>query len=167
MESLPLELRRLAEELSKIQHQVNTANGNLRIAKSKFEMAQESLSTAKNELSSAQTQATEVNERKVALLKQVADLATAESNALPQGANIPRLEILSRSIDDLEFTVRATRCLKAANIYHIGDLVKYSEVELLEIPNLSRKSTNEIREVLLSRGLTLGMKVTGWSPPQS
>ena len=59
-------------------------------------------------------------------------------------------------MDDLELTVRSANCLKAENIYYIGDLIQRTETELLKTPNLGRKSLNEIKEVLASRGLTLG-----------
>jgi DNA-directed RNA polymerase subunit alpha len=72
--------------------------------------------------------------------------------------------ILSKPVDDLELTVRSANCLKAENILMIGDLVLKSENELLKTPNLGRKSLNEIKEVLASRGLTLGMKITNWPP---
>jgi DNA-directed RNA polymerase subunit alpha len=60
--------------------------------------------------------------------------------------------------------VRSANCLKAENIYYIGDLIQRSETELLKTPNLGRKSLNEIKEVLASRGLTLGMKLENWPP---
>jgi DNA-directed RNA polymerase subunit alpha len=72
--------------------------------------------------------------------------------------------ILLRPVDDLELTVRSANCLKAENIYYIGDLIQRSENELLRTPNLGRKSLNEIKEVLASRGLTLGMKLENWPP---
>ena len=72
--------------------------------------------------------------------------------------------ILLRPVDELELTVRSANCLKAENIYYIGDLIQRSENELLKTPNLGRKSLNEIKEVLASRGLTLGMKLEGWPP---
>ena len=72
--------------------------------------------------------------------------------------------ILLRPVDDLELTVRSANCLKAENIYYIGDLIQRSETELLKTPNLGRKSLNEIKEVLASRGLTLGMKLENWPP---
>ncbi len=74
--------------------------------------------------------------------------------------------ILLRPVDELELTVRSANCLKAENIYYIGDLVQRSETELLKTPNLGRKSLNEIKEVLASRGLTLGTRLEGW-PPKS
>ena len=72
--------------------------------------------------------------------------------------------ILLRPVDDLELTVRSANCLKAENIYYIGDLIQRTETELLKTPNLGRKSLNEIKEVLASRGLTLGMKLENWPP---
>ena len=72
--------------------------------------------------------------------------------------------VLLRPVDDLELTVRSANCLKAENIYYIGDLIQHTETELLKTPNLGRKSLNEIKEVLASRGLTLGMKLENWPP---
>ncbi len=78
---------------------------------------------------------------------------------------VPQVDpILLRPVDDLELTVRSANCLKAENIYYIGDLIQRSENELLKTPNLGRKSLNEIKEVLASRGLTLGMKLESWPP---
>jgi DNA-directed RNA polymerase subunit alpha len=72
--------------------------------------------------------------------------------------------MLMRPVDDLELTVRSANCLKAESIYYIGDLIQRTENELLKTPNLGRKSLNEIKEVLASRGLTLGMKLENWPP---
>jgi DNA-directed RNA polymerase subunit alpha len=72
--------------------------------------------------------------------------------------------LLMRPVDDLELTVRSANCLKAENIYYIGDLIQRTENELLKTPNLGRKSLNEIKEVLAARGLTLGMKLENWPP---
>lgn len=72
--------------------------------------------------------------------------------------------VLLRPVDDLELTVRSANCLKAENIYYIGDLIQRTETELLKTPNLGRKSLNEIKEVLATRGLTLGMKLENWPP---
>ena len=72
--------------------------------------------------------------------------------------------ILLRPVDELELTVRSANCLKAEDIYYIGDLIQRTENELLMTPNLGRKSLNEIKEVLASRGLTLGMKLENWPP---
>ena len=73
--------------------------------------------------------------------------------------------ILLRPVDELELTVRSANCLKAENIYYIGDLIQRTETELLKTPNLGRKSLNELKEVLASRGLTLGARLENW-PPQ-
>ncbi len=72
--------------------------------------------------------------------------------------------MLLRPVDDLELTVRSANCLKAENIYYIGDLIQRSENELLKTPNLGRKSLNEIKDVLAARGLSLGMKLESWPP---
>ena len=72
--------------------------------------------------------------------------------------------ILLRPVDDLELTVRAANCLKAENIYYIGDLVARSEADLLKTPNLGKKSLMEIKNVLASRGLALGTKLENWPP---
>jgi len=72
--------------------------------------------------------------------------------------------VLLRPVDDLELTVRSANCLKAENLYYIGDLIQCSENELLKTPNLGRKSLNEIKEVLAARGLSLGMKLENWPP---
>ena len=72
--------------------------------------------------------------------------------------------ILLRPVDDLELTVRSANCLKAEDIYYIGDLIQRTETELLKTPNLGRKSLNEIKEVLASKGLTLGSKLDSWPP---
>ena len=80
-------------------------------------------------------------------------------------ASAPQVDpILLRPVDDLELTVRSANCLKAENIFYIGDLIQCSENELLKAPNLGRKSLNEIKDVLASKGLTLGMKLESWPP---
>ncbi|WWO98812.1 MAG: DNA-directed RNA polymerase subunit alpha [Candidatus Dasytiphilus stammeri] len=72
--------------------------------------------------------------------------------------------ILLRPVDDLELTVRSANCLKAEAIHYIGDLVQKTEVELLKTPNLGKKSLNEIKDVLASKGLNLGMRLDNWPP---
>jgi len=72
--------------------------------------------------------------------------------------------ILLRPVDDLELTVRSANCLKAESIYFIGDLIQRTEVELLKTPNLGKKSLTEIKDVLASRGLSLGMRLENWPP---
>ena len=72
--------------------------------------------------------------------------------------------ILLRPVDDLELTVRSANCLKAENIYYIGDLIQRTEVELLKTPNLGKKSLTEIKDVLASRGLSLGIRLENWPP---
>ncbi|QQG46739.1 MAG: DNA-directed RNA polymerase subunit alpha [Candidatus Azosocius agrarius] len=70
--------------------------------------------------------------------------------------------ILLRPVDDLELTVRSANCLKAENIYYIGDLVQKTEIELLRTPNLGKKSLTEIKDILVSKGLSLGMHIDCW-----
>ena len=91
------------------------------------------------------------------------ELAAFDAPAGPRG-NATFDPILLRPVDELELTVRSANCLKAENIYYIGDLIQRTENELLKTPNLGRKSLNEIKEVLASRGLTLGMKLENWPP---
>ena len=100
------------------------------------------------------------------LVDQLSVFAQLEGTAMPMEApKSPTVDpILLRPVDDLELTVRSANCLKAENIYYIGDLIQRSETELLKTPNLGRKSLNEIKEVLASRGLTLGMKLENWPP---
>ncbi|NIP73817.1 MAG: DNA-directed RNA polymerase subunit alpha [Gammaproteobacteria bacterium] len=74
--------------------------------------------------------------------------------------------ILLRPVDDLELTVRSANCLKAESIYYIGDLIQRTEVELLKTPNLGKKSLTEIKDVLASHGLSLGMRLENWPPPR-
>ena len=90
---------------------------------------------------------------------------SAEVDQRAQDDTPPPLDpILMRPVDDLELTVRSANCLKAENIYYIGDLIQRTENELLKTPNLGRKSLNEIKEVLASHGLTLGMRLENWPP---
>lgn len=73
--------------------------------------------------------------------------------------------LLSRPVDDLELTVRSANCLKAEDIHYIGELVQRSEQQLLKTPNLGKKSLTEIKAVLATRGLALGMCIEGWKRP--
>lgn len=86
----------------------------------------------------------------------------AKSNAATDAPEID--PILLRPVDDLELTVRSANCLKAENIYYIGDLIQRSENELLKTPNLGKKSLTEIKSVLASKSLSLGMKLENWPP---
>ena len=74
--------------------------------------------------------------------------------------------IMLRPVDELELTVRSANCLKAENANYIGDLVQKTEVELLRTPNLGKKSLNEIKAVLNSHGLSLGMELDNWPPKE-
>jgi DNA-directed RNA polymerase subunit alpha len=100
------------------------------------------------------------------LVEQLSVFADLEGAALPieHQRSVQVDPLLLRPVDDLELTVRSANCLKAENIYYIGDLIQRTENELLKTPNLGRKSLNEIKEVLAARGLTLGMKIENWPP---
>jgi DNA-directed RNA polymerase subunit alpha len=100
------------------------------------------------------------------LQQQLAVFVDLEKEAEPQKIE-ERDEIdpiLLRPVDDLELTVRSANCLKAENVYYIGDLVQRTEVELLKTPNLGKKSLTEIKDVLASKGLSLGMRLENWPP---
>ena len=104
------------------------------------------------------------------LVEQLAVFAQLEGSEIAAFGEAPSKSaqnfdpILLRPVDELELTVRSANCLKAENIYYIGDLIQRTENELLKTPNLGRKSLNEIKEVLAARGLTLGMKLENWPP---
>jgi DNA-directed RNA polymerase subunit alpha len=90
-----------------------------------------------------------------------------EPKAANQAEAIPDLAFnpaLLKKVDELELSVRSANCLKNDNIVYIGDLIQKSEGEMLRTPNFGRKSLNEIKEVLATMGLHLGMDVTGWPP---
>lgn len=78
--------------------------------------------------------------------------------------DLPFNKNLLRKVDELELSVRSANCLKNDNIIYIGDLVQKSEQEMLRTPNFGRKSLNEIKEVLTTMGLSLGMNVPAWPP---
>ena len=84
-----------------------------------------------------------------------------EKSAMPELAFNPAL---LKKVDELELSVRSANCLKNDNIVYIGDLIQKTESEMLRTPNFGRKSLNEIKEVLATMGLHLGMEVTGWPP---
>lgn len=88
----------------------------------------------------------------------------SETTADKEQSEPPFDPILLRPVDDLELTVRSANCLKAENIYLIGDLIQRTEVELLKTPNLGKKSLTEIKDVLATRGLSLGMRLENWPP---
>jgi DNA-directed RNA polymerase subunit alpha len=93
------------------------------------------------------------------------DLQEEKSTEQPKQTAEPQVDpILLRPVDDLELTVRSANCLKAENIFLIGDLIQRTEVELLKTPNLGKKSLTEIKDVLATRGLSLGMRLENWPP---
>ncbi len=100
------------------------------------------------------------------LMEQLAVFADLQGTPISSEATrAPQVDpILLQPVDDLELTVRSANCLKAENIYYIGDLIQRTETELLKTPNLGRKSLNEIKEVLATKSLTLGMKLENWPP---
>ena len=83
-----------------------------------------------------------------------------------RNSQAPKVDpILLRPVDDLELTPRSSNCLKAQSIHYIGDLIQFTENDLLRTPNLGRKSLNEIKQVLAEHGLSLGMKLENWPLP--
>ncbi|MCF8708147.1 DNA-directed RNA polymerase subunit alpha [Rhizorhapis sp. SPR117] len=88
--------------------------------------------------------------------------ASAQGEAESDANQINRY--LLKKVDELELSVRSANCLKNDNIIYIGDLVQKTEAEMLRTPNFGRKSLNEIKEVLSSMGLRLGMDIPGWPP---
>jgi DNA-directed RNA polymerase subunit alpha len=99
------------------------------------------------------------------LVEQFAVFAELEGTPAPvEKPQSPKVDpMLLRPVDDLELTPRSSNCLKAQSIHYIGDLIQYSENDLLRTPNLGRKSLNEIKQVLAEHGLSLGMKLENWS----
>ena len=102
------------------------------------------------------------------LQDQLSSLVYLESRSSEEPrSKAPEMDpILIRPIDDLEFTVRSANCLKAENIFYIGDLVQRSETDLLKAPNLGKKSLTEIKDVLAQHELSLGMKLENWPPAE-
>ncbi|WP_414040208.1 DNA-directed RNA polymerase subunit alpha [Acidithiobacillus sp. M4-SHS-6] len=102
------------------------------------------------------------------LRSQLEVLAGAEKRQVPEASQVQGgqdlMPLLVRPVDDLELTVRSANCLKAEDIFYIGDLVQKSEQELLKAPNLGKKSLTEIKEVLVAHGLSLGMRIENWPP---
>jgi len=92
------------------------------------------------------------------------DLEAEESEAAAAVAEPEIDPILLRPVDDLELTVRSANCLKAESVYYIGDLIQRTEIELLKTPNLGKKSLTEIKNVLASHGLSLGVRLENWPP---
>ena len=95
---------------------------------------------------------------------QASGAAAAPASSDGQGDNNQINRYLLKKVDELELSVRSANCLKNDNIIYIGDLVQKTEAEMLRTPNFGRKSLNEIKEVLSSMGLRLGMDIPGWPP---
>jgi DNA-directed RNA polymerase subunit alpha len=102
-------------------------------------------------------------EQRTDLDKLIIDLRT-NGTIDPEEAIRRAATILQHQVDDLELTVRSANCLKAEDIYYIGDLIQRTEVELLKTPNLGKKSLTEIKDVLATRGLSLGLRLENWPP---
>ncbi|WP_035382815.1 DNA-directed RNA polymerase subunit alpha [Ferriphaselus sp. R-1] len=98
------------------------------------------------------------------LVEQFSVFAALEGTPAPvEKPKAPKVDpMLLRPVDDLELTPRSSNCLKAQSIHYIGDLIQYTETDLLRTPNLGRKSLNEIKQVLAEHGLSLGMKLENW-----
>jgi len=98
-------------------------------------------------------------------LSAFANLTETTEPETPSETDVPPIDpTLLRPVDDLELTVRSANCLKAENIFLIGDLIQRTEVELLKTPNLGKKSLTEIKDVLATRGLSLGARLENWPP---
>ena len=100
-------------------------------------------------------------------LSSFVDLEAEAAQSAAQSGKKDLSPILFRPIDDLELTVRSANCLKAENVYYIGDLVQRSEMELMKTPNLGKKSLNEIKDALKAHDLELGMTLENWSSPKA
>ena len=101
------------------------------------------------------------------LQDQLSVFVELKGNEDSRPASAPMAEvdpILLRPVDDLELTVRSANCLKAESIFYIGDLIQCTENELLKTPNLGKKSLTEIKDILATRGLSLGMRLENWPP---
>ncbi|MEO5573046.1 MAG: DNA-directed RNA polymerase subunit alpha [Gammaproteobacteria bacterium] len=101
------------------------------------------------------------------LQDQLSVFVDLKGNEDSRPASAPMAEvdpILLRPVDDLELTVRSANCLKAESIFYIGDLIQCTENELLKTPNLGKKSLTEIKDILATRGLSLGMRLENWPP---
>lgn len=98
------------------------------------------------------------------LVEQFSVFAALEGTPAPvEKPQAPKVDpMLLRPVDDLELTPRSSNCLKAQSIHYVGDLIQYTENDLLRTPNLGRKSLNEIKQVLAEHGLSLGMKLENW-----
>jgi len=99
------------------------------------------------------------------LVEQLSVFAALEGTPPPvEQPQAPKVDpMLLRPVDDLELTPRSSNCLKAQSIHYIGDLIQYTEADLLRTPNLGRKSLNEIKQVLAEHDLSLGMKLENWA----
>lgn len=142
-------LQGLVEELVQLEARVAASNHSI------FEF--------EKKLTQAQQEVEDATKARWRTLNQIVNLATENLKAQTPSVNLE--PTLSRPIEDLEMMRRINNCLKGSNIYYIGDLVQWTLEDLLRAPNLGSKSVNEIREVLSSRGLSLGTKIPSWKRP--
>jgi len=147
------ELRKIADELERIEKEIARIEEGVYAAQNRVDAAQTQLNVWKGDSTAA-------HDRRAELLKQIGDLVKVEDT--PDDASMQG--IFAQMVDVLEFTMRTANCLQAEKIRYIGELVQFTDGELLVMPNLGRKSLNEIKEQLALRDLTLGMKPTNWPP---
>jgi DNA-directed RNA polymerase subunit alpha len=94
------------------------------------------------------------------------EVEPVEIQRIEKGVSPELMEYLNKTVDELELTVRSNNCMQNANIRYIGELVQKTEGEMLKTKNFGRKSLNEIKDILSEMGLSLGMKIDGWSAPE-
>lgn len=157
MDAISQRLAELAAKLKPIEDDIEEAEKAFADIKPKYFTAAETLKDA-------------MLRRQEVLKEMAATIQTGDSGPLAQwlllGVDEKTFDLLNKEVDELELTIRTSNCLKAENIRYIGDLVQRTEAELLKTPNLGRKSLNEVKEVLASRGLRLGMNFGELWPPQ-
>ena len=160
MESnLTKNLKILIEQLERSEGEMTEANKKVSGARARVNLAQEQLRATEQLVA-------EVNAARSALLKEISGLVNTES-AQNHGIKVCVPLVASQRVEQLVLTARANNSLKNDGIDYFGDLVQRTENELLKCPNLGRKCINEIKKVLASQGLSLGMKVVDWERPKS
>ena len=158
MDAISHKLAELATKLKPIEDDIEEAEKAFADIKPRYFIAVETLKDA-------------MVRRQEVLKEMAATIQTGDGGPLAQwlllGVDERTFDLLSKEVDELGLTARTNNCLKAENIHYTGELVQRTEAELLKTPNLGRKSLNELKEVLASRGLRLGMNFGGLCPPQS
>ena len=158
METLSQRLAVISEKLAPLEKEMGAAEKELAAIQPKYFAAMKRVTDAQKQYES--------------LLKEVGTVAETRvpSVVMPwvlMGIEHELYELLCRPVDDLHLTVRSLNCLKAENIFLIGALVIWEESDLLAKPNLGKKSMAEIKDVLQTRGLSLGMDLKGYWPPEN